>query len=163
MEQDAEFLAKHNLMDYSLLLVIEKIDLANIQQNFIAPNKKYYESELLTKVNEKNQSGKMHSYIQPSFKEHVNDNMKNSEFGGKKVSKENFLQRYHFGIIDYLQDWNFTKKYENQFRKMQVQRSAINEQISAVPPDKYASRFSTFLRNNVFMVCKASNESPFNQ
>ena len=46
---------------------------------------------------------------------------------------------YHIGIIDYLQEWNFSKIME-RFYKVQIQKRAPKE-ISAVEPLYYRHRF----------------------
>ena len=46
---------------------------------------------------------------------------------------------YHIGIIDYLQEWNMTKKLERSY-KVHIQRRSRTE-ISAVEPTFYRTRF----------------------
>lgn len=46
---------------------------------------------------------------------------------------------YHFGIIDYLQIWNFTKNMESIFKTMKGNKN--NQDFSAVNPVKYKKRF----------------------
>lgn len=54
---------------------------------------------------------------------------------------------YHLGIIDYLQDFNLSKKGENKFKGL------INDGtlISAVPPVPYAERFYKFMQESVII------------
>jgi hypothetical protein len=55
---------------------------------------------------------------------------------------------YHFGIIDYLQAWNFNKKAENCFKT----RFGLlkNLDISAVDPERYKTRFINYFSNQMF-------------
>jgi hypothetical protein len=45
---------------------------------------------------------------------------------------------YVVGIIDLLQEWNFSKKFE---RGVKVMSGREADALSAVEPDKYAARF----------------------
>jgi outer membrane lipoprotein-sorting protein len=55
---------------------------------------------------------------------------------------------YHVGIIDYLQVWSFNKRVEN---KLKSWTSETPNEISAIPPMKYAQRFKKFMQENVFV------------
>jgi len=46
---------------------------------------------------------------------------------------------YHFGIIDYLQIWNFSKNMESIFKAIKGNKN--NQDFSAVDPVKYKKRF----------------------
>uniref|UniRef100_A0A7S3CLM6 PIPK domain-containing protein n=1 Tax=Strombidium rassoulzadegani TaxID=1082188 RepID=A0A7S3CLM6_9SPIT len=54
---------------------------------------------------------------------------------------------YHIGVIDYLQDFNFSKLLENSYK------SLIDhpDMISAVPPKKYCTRFFDFMQSHVIV------------
>lgn len=52
---------------------------------------------------------------------------------------------YYLGIIDYLQDWNWSKWGENKLKST----ISDGELISAVPPSKYSLRYINFMQANV--------------
>ena len=52
---------------------------------------------------------------------------------------ENMHEVYHFGIIDYLQNWSCGKRFEH-FCKPFVKRVQA-EDLSSVPPELYGDRF----------------------
>ena len=52
---------------------------------------------------------------------------------------------YYLGIIDYLQDFNFSKWGENKFKSMK----ADGDLISSVPPPQYSMRFMKFMQETV--------------
>ena len=54
---------------------------------------------------------------------------------------------YHIGIIDYLQEWNMTKKAERAY-KVHFQRRSRKE-ISAVEPKFYRQRFLDGLKRKL--------------
>jgi 1-phosphatidylinositol-4-phosphate 5-kinase len=96
---DSEFLRSKNLMDYSLLLVIE-------QTNIWKPDSR-----------------------------------------NRFTSSDN--QVYHFGIIDFLQDWNLQKKIERQYKLAFKLKKGNSSDLSAVAPEVYQKRFSDFLSKHV--------------
>ena len=57
-------------------------------------------------------------------------------------------QSYHFGIIDILQKWNWSKKLENAWKTC-VMRANKNK-LSAVPTGHYQKRFEKFMESIVF-------------
>ena len=54
---------------------------------------------------------------------------------------------YHLGIIDYLQDFDISKKGENKFKSLKDD----GEMISAVHPVKYCNRFFDFMQSQVIV------------
>ena len=62
-----------------------------------------------------------------------------NEFGRNVFVSEDRTMIYHIGLIDYLQEWNNTKKIE-QFLKTKF-RGANKEKLSAVEPVFYRQRF----------------------
>ena len=60
---------------------------------------------------------------------------------------ENFV--YHISVIDYLQDFNMDKKFENAFKSVKDRKNRLL--ISAVHPNDYASRFTRWMAENVFI------------
>lgn len=60
---------------------------------------------------------------------------------------EDGMYLYFMGIIDYLQDFNFDKKFENKFKSNLP--GVDGTLISAVPPRDYAVRFFNFMQRHV--------------
>ena len=66
---------------------------------------------------------------------------------GLSVSKDGkFI--YFFGIIDYLQKYNFSKVLEHTVKV--IRDPPRSRQISAVPSKLYAKRYIHFMRKHVF-------------
>ena len=65
----------------------------------------------------------------------------------KEIGVPESQQVYHFGIIDYLQDWNLNKKIERFV--LRLKKGDPNER-SAVPPGIYQNRFAEFMIRSVF-------------
>lgn len=66
---------------------------------------------------------------------------------------------YHISIIDYLQDFNFEKKFENKFKVLINKEGA---QISAIEPKGYMTRYMRFMKEKVFIDQRASNKDEWN-
>ena len=69
-------------------------------------------------------------------------------FPVKSSSRNIFASKtmaYHFGIIDFLQDWSFEKRIEAWWKSFKVSR----EHLSALEPDKYSERFYKFVSQQV--------------
>ena len=64
---------------------------------------------------------------------------------------------YHIAIIDYLTDYNTSKKMEN-FCKVKVMRGK-EKTISAIKPIHYAARFINFMEKEVFIDEKNDKKS----
>jgi hypothetical protein len=56
---------------------------------------------------------------------------------------------YYLGIIDYLQEYNWSKKIENAFKSQQNGKN--RHQISAVPSIEYRDRFFNFMNQHVIV------------
>jgi hypothetical protein len=56
---------------------------------------------------------------------------------------------YHLGIIDFLQTWNLSKKFERTFKQMALKKDP--KLISAMEPLAYAARFQRFVSQEVFI------------
>jgi len=54
-------------------------------------------------------------------------------------------------VIDYLQDYHLEKRLENFMKETLLGRSSKNNEISAVPPVRYAPRFIEFMRGSVII------------
>ena len=57
------------------------------------------------------------------------------------------IERYHIGIIDYLQAWNFAKMSEQRWKSLILKRD--RRLISAVEPELYAKRFLKFVNERL--------------
>ena len=190
---DSQFLADHNLMDYSLLLVIEQLKVSlNGDQLFNGSPVQTFDYASLNsdQLFKQQKSGEpsINQKFERSFKDYVNldssrkdlpritfkselrelyfaaspqllslpTSMKKSgDFDNFYVSTQvrskeykSSQQNYHFGIIDYLQDYNFQKKAERLLHKIS-KPGKVHDKISCVPPKLYASRFNQFLNEFV--------------
>ncbi|CAI5508912.1 unnamed protein product, partial [Closterium sp. Naga37s-1] len=63
-------------------------------------------------------------------------------FGGVIVGAEAYAVVLYFGIIDILQEYDYTKKVEHFYKSIQYD----SHSISAVDPALYASRFQDFIK-----------------
>ena len=54
---------------------------------------------------------------------------------------------YHFAIIDYLQEWNFSKKAERMMKTVFLGKDGAT--LSAIEPQAYANRFRNFMEANL--------------
>mmetsp|Transcript_64256 Transcript_64256/g.88880 ORF Transcript_64256/g.88880 Transcript_64256/m.88880 type:complete len:95 (+) Transcript_64256:48-332(+) len=66
---------------------------------------------------------------------------------------------YHLGIIDYLQDFNVEKKFEYHAKTLINKKDA---EISAVPPERYAKRFLSFMKDQVIIDQRANSNKEKN-
>lgn len=57
---------------------------------------------------------------------------------------------YHIGIIDYLQTYNFQKRFERFAKSAWCERRTNSDQQSSIPPEPYAKRFIEFMQLKVF-------------
>jgi 1-phosphatidylinositol-4-phosphate 5-kinase len=57
----------------------------------------------------------------------------------------------HISIIDYLQQWNISKKAERAYKTVVLRKDPVG--LSAVEPVTYAERFRQFAKKNVFEDC----------
>lgn len=137
MEKDSKFLRQHNLMDYSLLLVIEKIS-AEERSKFSLPrqnqNTERFRNSFFCQEGRQTGQKSRHAFTN-----------EDEDFEGGEYM-------YHFGIIDYLQVWDFQKKGENKLKEIQGKfdhKSYRKGTISSVPPPQYQERFQQFIKNEV--------------
>ena len=54
---------------------------------------------------------------------------------------------YHIAIIDYLQEWNLSKKLERFSKTILLGKDGPT--LSAIEPDAYAARFRSFVEKNI--------------
>jgi hypothetical protein len=81
----------------------------------------------------------------------ANQKLDKSKYIGNRRVCESKCGRYiyHICIIDYLQSFNMTKRFEI-FWKTVIQQAKAST-LSAISPDRYASRFLKFMKSTVFM------------
>ena len=122
---DSYFLKKHNLMDYSLLLMVEFFD----SNNQSLPKKSVRESTMLGQsVHEPSDDLVAQGFRTSIYSSTKIDNLKSV--------KQLQPQIYHIGIIDYLQDFNSDKRMES-FYKLKIKQGGGKQEISCVHPDWY--------------------------
>ena len=124
MKKDLDFLKKNNLMDYSLLLAVER------------------KEKIVESLNELGESRKT---ITLSKGEVVDDHV------GELISKAHCYTTdkkiFHLAIIDYLQGWTVSKRFE-RFSKMTF-LGQDGATMSPINPNSYASRFMNFMETNM--------------
>lgn len=64
-------------------------------------------------------------------------------------SNQNEDVYYRLGIIDFLQKYGKRKRLETKYLKVS-HRNVPVEEFSCVPPQMYATRFTDFMRKNLF-------------
>ena len=140
VRSDVAFLQSFNLMDYSLLIAIERSDVKkiNLHQDPSFLSKFAHHAGFLALTNKMFQS-----------KVHKTDDRK--DIGEWMSQKHRFVHDkkiLHISIIDYLQEWNLNKKGE-RFIKTIIQ-GKNPDRLSAIEPERYAQRFRNFVQDFVF-------------
>jgi hypothetical protein len=59
--------------------------------------------------------------------------VRKTTFASRGSTEELYKQNYHIGIIDFLQDWSFQKKFEKSFKSLWLKKGD-SKGLSAVPP-----------------------------
>lgn len=140
LKKDVQFLAKLNIMDYSLLLGIHDMsktedEEADLQDGPLAPV-----TTLTGGAKTWSESGVTSGTVIPHFFK---------EFEGGIRSSDPFNNDtdliYYVGIIDCLTNYSFLKKLETFWRGLNHDLKAV----SAVPPKDYADRFYEFIADSV--------------
>lgn len=151
IEKDVHVLKKHKIMDYSLLLAVEKSQIFNKNnretadtgdnstKSEVTPKLKHLLSgtskndKRTTAESYKLLAGKVSSFFVPSRHRFLS-------YSGEYI--------YHIAIIDYLQEYNLDKKGEHFVKSI---FRGNGSEISAVPPDRYMKRYIEFMRNEVII------------
>ncbi len=149
---DIKFLAAHNLMDYSLLLIVEtnpkwlekmarKQTTKKVKQSLDNPiveelMKNPDDIKSIRKITQDNEPSKLTLEFEAQG---LNNRHKYISQNGKYI--------YHIAIIDYLQAYDLEKKSENFIKVWLYNREEYK--ISAVNPDMYMRRFFKFMRDQV--------------
>ena len=68
------------------------------------------------------------------------------------LETRNNIGNQHIGIIDYLQEFNFSKKAETCWKTIVLGKKKHG--LSSVPADIYQARFIKFMRETVFAMDK---------
>lgn len=159
IEEDAKVLQRHDIMDYSLLLAVEKSQVYN------------YRSKGGTEAGSMDRptfgsDGKAINHtlmkkdsmdVQRKRGNTANNDNVQIRFGQGTTffspTRHRFLSYngeyvYHLAIIDYLQEYNWDKKSEH-YAKTIFRGSGA--EISAVPPERYMKRYVEFMRNEVII------------
>merc|ERR1712241_567495 len=128
LRTDLEFLIKMNVMDYSLLVGVHKLNIDNDDKK---KKKAHRRQHSLVKPKRVNQKGNLFTF----------------EFGGMcaetvmfedKQSGKNKKHIYFTGIIDYLQKYNAIKMFESHYKRHKVAEG--KNAISSVDAKTYANR-----------------------
>ncbi len=171
IKSDVALLASLHIMDYSLLLGIHELaqipvanqisegEMAPLQRSPSVSGQNYRHRDLRRMVTSHTNSitlSQIASANSISISEKVDMDMQlrpgtgmkhnifYQEEGGMRASDlqdkpGDFI--YYFGVIDLLTRYNTKKRFEHFFKGFQYPKS----QISAVPPEAYAERFSSFV------------------
>lgn len=143
MKEDVPILKKSNIMDYSLLLAIEKNPRYQMKGNSMKSQNSDMDENgpsVLPQIPDLNKAQSANA-VNPSADSYTQAML------GFKGSRHKFLSSngafiYHIAIIDYLQDYNWDKWGENLFKTVWRGR---NKEISAVPPLRYSNRYLKFM------------------
>jgi 1-phosphatidylinositol-4-phosphate 5-kinase len=141
LQKDVDFLHSCSVMDYSLLIAIER--LRTVDEN------KGREEEAEHQQRRRS-VWRTDFWRRPRRRFNNNPNVKNA-FGVSPLSiqygtnRNGHPERYYLGIIDFLQPYNFKKEVEYRWKSMIYKKNAY----SCVPPDIYAQRFVDFIDQNV--------------
>merc|ERR1712228_421857 len=139
--KDLDFLIKMNVMDYSLLVGIHKLDVGSGQKG---KKKKHRRQHSSIKPKRTNQTGNLFTF----------------EFGGmcsekvmfeEKDHEKNAVARkkhiYFTGIIDFLQKYNTKKMMESMYTRVKVADG--KDAISSVDSKTYANRLYDFIEKRI--------------
>ena len=93
-------------------------------------------------------------FVRKSIDDSLKTQAKSFNRNAFKNIKSNTI--YHVSIIDFLQQWNFSKKLEKTsksclscVRKEQSKFKGLPQSISAIPPYEYEQRFNKFILSQV--------------
>eukprot|EP00941_MAST-03F_sp_MAST-3F-sp1_P003079 g3079.t1 len=128
---DTILLLKHNLMDYSLLLGVSCVTTQHDEQ--INGNK--------------NEKEKLFNHI-PSAPLNWRD-LSYKNISGTAVGEEEYYEHYFVGIIDCLQQWNYSKFGEKMAKTIILASTRRGEKISSIQPRAYQSRFINFMKKTL--------------
>ena len=125
IQRDVDLFRKQELMDYSLILAVTSDSSMNM--NFLRLSRK--------------------SLINLEYIETLREKYK----GNKNVYVSPLGYIYNIGIIDYLQEFDFSKIMENRFKRLRFGSKAM-EGISAIDPEPYAKRYMRFIKRKILSI-----------
>ena len=131
INKDVEFLRRNGLMDYSLLLAVEKASDRNDSLN--------------TGTGSGGQQSKKNTIVLKSG-DRVADYV--GELISQVHSHKTGKRIFHIAIIDYLQTWTTMKKLERASKTMFL--GVDGARLSAIEPQAYARRFKSFMARHLF-------------
>lgn len=132
--RDVKFLAKLNIMDYSLLIGVHNIEK---DDGYISDPP----SPKLTHIPKHGTPHDLnHEYFHSIFQEN-DGGMRAIDEGGVATGKI-----YYMGIIDILMMYSLRKQVEHAYKTLRYGKS---EEISSVSPEEYATRFYEFVSTSI--------------
>lgn len=163
IKRDSNILRNHSIMDYSLLLAIEKNPYRkeHMGTNRIISMEKELDERAIREESKEFMTSNQAQITSIEGRDPSDESPSNDDDSYKlelpwdqiKSSRHMYISKdlayiYHISIIDYLQDYNFDKKLENLLKK--VWRGPKAE-ISAVSPWRYGRRFKEFMEGEVII------------
>ena len=166
--EDANFFAKAEIMDYSLLVAKISLNKSEMEDLFGKYHRRQTEIEYFQMAGMKRETIASDS-INTSILENTQENIKNEKEIEKEETDEGIptiirykknklkpLKKYFFpslkgdvlyiiAIIDFFQQYNLNKSLETKFKMLKT--GAKEKEISSVPPDKYKDRFIEFVES----------------
>lgn len=146
LDRDTKFLAKNQIMDYSLLLGVYHMKIASMKRQGFSFSDDCADDE--KKNNRDEIQNELHQInIKVGNSPHVSGDVvsHNTYAGGVRAQVIEGPGIYYMGIIDALQKYTFRKKLETFARKY-IQRKD-GDGISCVDPQKYRNRFMNYMTN----------------
>ena len=136
---DSMMLSKLNIMDYSLLVGIERRPAGHQT----TPSHGSYGGGLSVKS-----GGGFHRMTTSNF-----NNIDQSSHKRHRFNSPDNLETYHISMIDYLQQWNFTKKGERFMKTKFLGKKG--PELSASEPVFYQTRFEKVINGRIITICKS--------
>eukprot|EP00026_Physarum_polycephalum_P004548 Phypoly_transcript_04570.p1 GENE.Phypoly_transcript_04570~~Phypoly_transcript_04570.p1 ORF type:complete len:684 (+),score=95.55 Phypoly_transcript_04570:42-2054(+) len=130
LQRDCKFLAKLNIMDYSLLIGIHNSEKEDSWSDPPSPQLSQ------AHVNSSKSVIPSNSEIFHSIFQENDGGMKGFDEGGRPNGKY-----YYMGIIDILMLYSARKKFEHTYKTL---RYGKDQEISSISPNEYATRFYEF-------------------
>lgn len=139
---DSEFLCSKGIMDYSLLMGVHSCEYYVEPGNFTASMENPYQTtppsetdqeELQDEEMEMRHLLDQKSLGPPAKKPVV------ASFRSKAAMSVNGPALYHFGVIDFLQEWTVSKKLERFYKSRMLRKDS--DGVSSMPPRDYRARF----------------------